>query len=156
LCTLKRLSELIRQGFPGIVAPELICLLVLLVAGQGVASGFALCVGEDGHSAFEQARAGSCVPAEPSFPAEDNCSCSFSTHDHCGSCQDFSTPSDSLHGRSRGDQDLSTPLPLSFVSAVSVPQFTLFIRDLTANLSPLPPPRPYIELIALRTVVLLI
>lgn len=136
----------------------LVSLLILLVAGQGVASGFVLCVGEDGHSAFEQAWAGSCLPAEPSCPAEaeEHYFCSASTHDHCGSCQDFSTPSDSLHGRSRGDQDLSTPLPLSVASAVSAPQFTRFIRDLTANLSPLPPPRTSTALTALRSIVLLI
>lgn len=136
----------------------LITFLALLVTGQGVASDFVLCVGEDGHSAFEQAWAGSCIPAEPAYPseAEEHCSCSAGTHDHCGSCQDYSTPSDTLHGRSRGDQDFSTPLPLTAVSAVPAAQFTIFIRNLTANLSPLPPPRPTTALIALRSIVLLI
>jgi hypothetical protein len=133
----------------------LVCLLVLLVAGQGLASGFVLCIGGDGHPAYEQAFAGKCTPVQPSCPAAEVCSCASCADDSCGPCQDISAFSDSLHGRSRGDQDLSTQLPLPAMSTVPSPAFTSFIRELTANLFPLPPPQPYTALSSLRTVILL-
>ncbi len=131
----------------------LVILLILLMTGQGLASGFVLCVGESGRTTFEQGLAGKCAPAQPSC-VEEECSCSSHNDDHCGACNDFSAASDSLHGRSRGDQDLANALAFSPVAAVPSP-ITLSARHLPIKLSALPPPQPTTALIALRTIVLL-
>lgn len=133
----------------------IISLLILLFTGQGLASGFVLCIGENGHSAYEHSLAGKCAPSETSCPVRAACNISSCSVDHCGPCQDYVTNFDSLSGRVRSDLDISTSVSLPDISAVSIPAVTVFLRDLTANLSPLPPPRPYTALIALRTVVLL-
>lgn len=129
-----------------------VALLVLLVTGQSLAWDYVLCLGVDGHSAFEEAVAGKCGPAKPSGAAQDELSF---TSDHCGSCQDLSPSFDSLHRRSGGDQDLSDSAPPPGLAAATSPAIPVFIRDLTTNLSPPPPPQSYHALIALRTVVLL-
>ncbi len=129
-------------------------LITLLMTGQGLASGFVFCVGEDGHSTIEQAFAGKCAPAPPSSPAESECGCAAEAHDHCGACDDYPAPLHSLHARSRG-QDEAADRVLPAMAAAPSFATTLFVRDLTAPLSPLPPPHPTIALLALRTVVLL-
>lgn len=134
----------------------LVGLLVLLVTSQGLASEYVLCVGEDGHATYEQSLGGKCKTAEPDCAA-DEISCNLScTFEHCGTCQDYTTTFDSMLGRSRGEQDLSKLLPVSAAPAVTASAVPLFIRNLTANLSPLPPPQPSTALIILRSVVLLI
>lgn len=133
----------------------LVGVLVLLLAGQSLAAGFVLCVGESGRTAFEHAVGGKCAPAQPACPVEEECACSACGHDHCGPCDDYSTSVDSLQSRSRGDQDLSSPLLPPVIAAVPSAPRSIFLRDLTASLSPLPPPHPYTALLALRTVVLL-
>jgi hypothetical protein len=139
------------KRFPPKFSSLLITLLILLVAGQGFAASFILCFQESGHSAFEQA--GEC--SESAEPCCDNSGDSLTACDHCGPCHDVSVLSDALHGRCRGDLDLSTPAPLPVIIAAPAPAVEPFIRDLTANLSPQPPPYPCTTLISLRTVVLL-
>ena len=140
---------------PPKISTLLVCLLILLVTGQGFASGSVLCFQESGHSAFEQAGAGQCGPVESSCPENGELSWASGSHDDCGPCDDVSALSDSLHNRSRGDQDFSLSAPLPWVAMGSSPVVPAFIRDLTANLSPQPPPLHHSALIALRTVVLL-
>lgn len=133
----------------------LVSLLVLLMAGQGLAPGFVLCVADNGHSAIEKAVSGKCSTEDLSCATVESTSCAagdLCTHGHCGPCRDISTDLDSVHGRLHGDYDLVLPA-LSPVIVSNVPP--VFIRDLTSNLSALPPPRPYQALFALRTVVLL-
>ena len=126
----------------------LVSLLVLLMAGQALASSFVLCLGENGHSAIEQAVSGKCATDESTSCASGE----LCTHHHCRPCQDISTELDFVHGRWQDADDLSlSALPPATVS-IAPP---VFFHDLTVNLSSLPPPRPYQALFALRTVVLL-
>lgn len=133
----------------------LISLLIFLVTAQGLASGFVLCIGEDGHASYEHSLAGKCAPVEPVCVTADVCLGAFCADDHCGPCQDYATTFDSLHGRCRGDQDDNTSQQLPPDSSLVSPlPATFFVRDLTAKLSPQPPPRPTIAQTSLRTVVL--
>ena len=140
---------------PSKISTLLICLLILLVTGQGFASGSVLCFQESGHSAFEQAGASQCGPLESSCSEKGELSWVSGSHDDCGPCHDVPALSDSLHSRSRGDQVFSCLAPLPCVATGPSPVAPVFIRDLTASLSPQPPPLHHSALIALRTVVLL-
>lgn len=132
----------------------LISLLIFLVAGQGLASGFVLCIGEDGHASYEHSLAGKCAPVEPGCASDDVCRSAFCADEHCGPCQDYATTLDSLQSRSRGNYDVATPQPLPDVALASLSPAPFFFRDLTAKLPPQPPPRPTIAQISLRTAVL--
>lgn len=69
----------------------LIVALIYLLAGGGLPSGLALCLGYDGHVAFETlAQAGGCASELEDGPS--CCACeskAFEVCDHCGSCIDI-------------------------------------------------------------------
>lgn len=132
----------------------LIGVLIFLVTGQGLASGFVLCIGEDGRASYEHGLAGKCASAEPACSTADDCRSTSCNDEHCGTCQDYATVLDSLQGRSRGDYDVAAAQPLPEVSCSSLFPSPFFLRGLTAKLAPQPPPRPTIAQTSLRTVVL--
>lgn len=134
----------------------LLVLLAFVLTGQGRVYGYVWCFGEDGHTRMESALGGSCggeegadavrpcpsAAPEPSVAAAD---------EHCGPCLDLPAASDSLQSRIRNGHDLSSELlPPAGATAPAVP---VFIRVLTANLTPQPPPRPDVSLLVLRSVV---
>jgi hypothetical protein len=127
--------------------------MILLLTGQGLAKGLVLCIGEGDHFALEQAFTGKCKPVEAPCHEETELSCG---HDHCGPCQDIEASINSLHGRSRGDQEFLYNLHESVLSAFIPFTFTAFFRDLIGNLFAQPPPPSSHPLLALRTIVLLI
>jgi hypothetical protein len=133
----------------------LLCLLVLsLLAGQTSAFGYVWCIGADGHTRIEGATNGACGEAEDTCPpAPGDLRPSLSSADeHCGPCLDLPPAGDTLQNRSRPSHDFDVLLlPPAIAQAPAGP---VFIRTLTANLIPDPPPRPHETLLALRTVVL--
>lgn len=137
---------------PSFYVRLLIPFLVLLIAGQGLAWGFVLCIDADGHSAFEQAVAGQCVPDD----SQCHSAAGPSTFDHGSHCHDIPLSFDSLHHRFTGDQDLAASLLLPINSFLSAARSYAIVRDsIPDHLSSQPPPRPYQALFALRTVILL-
>ncbi|MFA5515188.1 MAG: hypothetical protein WDA20_02785 [Desulfuromonadales bacterium] len=128
----------------------LVALLALLVAGQGLAWGFVLCIGENGgHLVVKQAASGKCA-AESTCCAEGE----LAAHDHCNPCQDLLISLDSAsHRLEDNDFGCSLSLPEQAVPVTLALPFR--IDEHSPNFFSLPPPRPYTALTALRTVVLL-
>ena len=126
-------------------------LLALLVAGQGIAWSFVLCIGESGHSAIEQSVHGKCGSDANPCGAEGG----VSVADQESSCKDVPLSFVSLRDRSLGDDELFSAVSLPAGFPLSLTGGELFVRDLVASLYPQPPPRPYQALLALRTVILL-
>lgn len=138
---------------------SLIFLLALLLISQGRAYGYVWCFGEDGHTRIEQSASGeSCGDDQKPGGAARWLAASITTvlsasDQHCGPCLDLPAYLNGLQNRIQGHNDLAAqPLPPALMQA---PIVSPFVRILTANLIPNPPPRPDSILLVLRTVVLL-
>ncbi|ALC17632.1 hypothetical protein DSOUD_2902 [Desulfuromonas soudanensis] len=131
-------------------------LLLFLLTGQVGVQGYVWCLGDEGHAALESVAGSSCAPGgnAPNRPCQgDEFPDLFAQQENCGPCFDIPASLEATCRITREQRDLSAPLDLPAILAVSaVPSFA---RVPLPNRCPPPPPRITQTLLFQRTVVLL-
>jgi len=114
-----------------------------------VLAGWSLCFGLDGHIALENTNS-KCCEKEEAAPEQSSL---VQEKSDCGSCIDVSLSIEEMPMAKPWDSKHASPVAMPFTSG-AVP--TIFLRDVTTDLLPLPPPRSNPNLAILRTIVLLV
>jgi hypothetical protein len=136
--------------------PLLSLLIISLLIGPAITSGYVWCVTLDGHRALETVIAGDCAADSHGQSTESPADSTLTAKpgDGCGPCLDVSTSSHWGNCRSRQDK-LPATLPVDFASTVVVATVPLPARHLDTHRIDTPPRIPD-PILYHRTIVLLI